>query len=540
MRKIQADTIAIEPPDNEAVLASLNKVLANEEFARSPRIVEFFRFIVVETIEGRSEYIKAYTIALAAFGRDEAFDPQLDPVVRVQAVRLRRMLKQYYLTDGKNDPVVIELPRGSYVPTFARQAAANSGDATEATAPSYFGPSIVVLPFANLSSDPDQDIFADGVTEEIITRLAKYKELYVIARHTASLYGGLSLSVPKIAGELGVRYVMEGSIKRSSNVIRVTARLVSGDTGSDIWNDTYDRELNVDNLLNLQDEIANKIVATIAQPYGVIVRKEMAVAKNNKPSSLSSYKALLGYYAYYQRLSAQSNTSAVKDLEVATDTNPEHAEIWGALACLKADQYLMSFVGKSVAEETLHAAISAAKQAISLDPDSATCQHGWIWSHFAAGDINACHEIADHAIQSNPNNTLLLGDWGFALACSGSWEEGVALVDKAIALNPAAPLIYYLANVLDLYRRGEYSQSLGLANKIHDDDIFWISVFRAINAVHIDDQDTVSKSVSKLLSIYPDIANEFDTECRKWSLEESFISSMSEGLRAAGINIVRA
>ena len=525
------------PPDADAVLSALDKVLASEEFARSPRIVGFFRFVVVETLEGRGDYIKAYTIALEAFGRDEAFDPQLDPVVRVQAVRLRRMLKEYYLTEGKDDAVVIELPRGSYIPIFSRRSVAKEQTQIQGHKSDYFGPSIVVLPFTNLSNNPEQQIFADGITEEIITRLAKFRELYVIARHTANLYAGLSLSVGKIAEELGVGYVMEGSIKRSGNVIRVTARLISGTQGSDIWNETFDRELNVDNLLALQDDIANKIVATIAQPYGVIARKEMARARGPNKSSLDSYKALLGYYTYYQRASQENNYQACQDLEAATNLNPEHAEIWGALACLKADQYLLSFVEKTETDVAVIAALEAAEKGMNLDPDSAICQHGWIWSNFAAKNIRSCHEVAERAVAANPNNTLLLGDWGFALACSGNWDRGLELIDQAMARNPATPSIYFVPTVLDLYRRDQFSQALAVANRIRDYDIFWIFVLRAICAARAGDYATSVKAVESLSAVYPYFPSEFEAECQKWSFEPSLIDSIADGLSIAGVKI---
>ena len=172
-------------PTPEAIRVQLERILESAEFRASDKQRKFLSFVVDETLEGRASQLKGYTIAVAVYGRTEGFDPQVDPIVRVEAGRLRRALEHYYLTAGKNDPVRIKIPKGGYVPTFHGIRIPPSGAQTrtserEDSAPAT-GPSIAVMPLLNLTGDEDQDYFADGLTEELTAELARYQEFQVIA-----------------------------------------------------------------------------------------------------------------------------------------------------------------------------------------------------------------------------------------------------------------------------------------------------------------------------------------------------------------------
>ncbi len=241
----------------ENIKTELELILKSPDFERSPRIREFLRYVVEETIENRSEYLKGYSIALAVFGRDEAFDPSSDPLVRVQGVRLRRMLEQYYLTQGKSDPIRITLPKGKYIPAFYQQqldgveTASVPAHQTVKPLESSNIPIVAVLPFDNLNHSPDLDYFSDGLSEEIISGLSRFKEFAVLSRHTSFEYRGKQFDIRKLHAELGANYLLEGSVRQAGSQIRVTARLLETAQGSGLWNDTFDRELTVENIFNL-------------------------------------------------------------------------------------------------------------------------------------------------------------------------------------------------------------------------------------------------------------------------------------------------
>lgn len=173
-------------PAREDIRSQLKRILESDEFKASDKQKKFLGFVVDETLGGRASQIKGFTIAVSVYGRTEKFDPQVDPIVRVEAGRLRRALAHYYLTAGNNDPVHIEIPKGGYIPTFHTARMLSSGDKTHTSkirhAELPAEPSIAVMPLMNLTGNKKQAYFAEGLTEELTTELARYQDIRVIER----------------------------------------------------------------------------------------------------------------------------------------------------------------------------------------------------------------------------------------------------------------------------------------------------------------------------------------------------------------------
>jgi len=209
-------------PTAVEVRAALDQIIASDDFRRSVQLATFLRFVVEATLRGEGGRIKGYTIATEAFRRGDGFDPQTDPIVRVEAARLRRAIGRYYAGPGAMDSVVIELPRRGYIPTFRRRRVDQEmrvrlNGAAEKAAPVLAlpnKPSIAVMAFQNMSGAPEQDYFADGMVEDIITALSRMRWLFVIARNSTFTYKGRAVDVKQVGRELGVRYVLEGSVRK--------------------------------------------------------------------------------------------------------------------------------------------------------------------------------------------------------------------------------------------------------------------------------------------------------------------------------------
>ena len=226
----EGDTAALSA---DRVREQLDRILASRGFVQAERIGLFLRYVVEEALAGRGDRLKEYSVAIEVFGRDDSFDPQTSSVVRVEASRLRTKLDEYYREAGVSDSLVIELPRGGYVPIFRSPQTASAGFSDQ--------PSIAVMPFTNMSTDLEQDYFAAGITEDIITALSRVRQFPVIARNSTFSYKDKAVDIRTVANELGARYVMEGSVRLANNRVRVTAQLINGDTGNHIWADRCDR-----------------------------------------------------------------------------------------------------------------------------------------------------------------------------------------------------------------------------------------------------------------------------------------------------------
>jgi serine/threonine-protein kinase len=216
---------------SEAVLEQMFRIIASSQFVASQRLSALLRHIVEQTVAGRAEKIKEYTIALEVFGRPESFDPRLDTIVRVQASKVRAKLKEYYAGDGARDAVLIDLPRGTYVPVFH----ANDPTSKPIGPGRRPSPSIAVLPFVDMSRNRDQEYFCDGITEELINALAKINGLHVIARTSTFEFKGKALDVRKIGDQLNVESVLEGGVRREDDQLRITAQLCNVPDGYQLW-----------------------------------------------------------------------------------------------------------------------------------------------------------------------------------------------------------------------------------------------------------------------------------------------------------------
>ena len=257
-------------PIPEAVRAQLERILNSSIFVRSQRISRFLRFTVEQTLLGRGDSLKEYLIATEVYDKPDTMDPRFDPIVRVEAGRLRSKLREYYETEGRDDAIIISFRKRSYAPVFVERQTQPGDPHTAEAPPAAVQPesmeisSIAVLPFADMSRRRDQDHFCDGLTEELINALAHVEGLRVVARTSVFQFKGQAGDIRKIGQELNVSSVLEGSVRKCGHRMRITAQLNSAADGYHLWSETFDRETR--DIFGLQEEISRIIAARIGMP----------------------------------------------------------------------------------------------------------------------------------------------------------------------------------------------------------------------------------------------------------------------------------
>jgi len=304
-------------------------------------------------------------------------------------------------------------------------------------------PSIAVLPFVNMSEDPKQEFFSDGMTEEIITTLSKSPYLFVIARQSTFTYKGKPVKVKQVSEELGVRYVLEGSVRRSGEKVRITAQFIDALTGYHLWAERFDRDLKA--IFALQDEIAFKIMKTVHEKLELTATRVSGRGPGNVEAFL---KTLEGReHIYRPRITKEDNVLARKLFEEAIALDPNHATAYTFLAWT----YMVdASFGKSP-EESLRRAIELGKRATALDEleGFAHASLGYFYTYAAQFEKAIAH--AERGMALDPNLTGVLLNSGAALTLSGRPEEAIPLLHKALRLNPFAPSIYFV-NLSAAYR----------------------------------------------------------------------------------------
>jgi adenylate cyclase len=224
-----------------------------------------------------------------------------------------------------------------------------------------------VLPFDSFSSDPEQEYFADGLVEDILTRLSRFSDLRVIGRNATFQYKDQPADVREIGKELGARYVLEGSVRRSGDTVRITVQLVDAEDALHVWAENYDRQLTAGNIFKIQDEIVQGVVSALGGAYGVLNRTALEGAKTD---SLNAYRCVLLSYAYDLENTAETHLIARNCLERAVELDPEYADAWAALAMLYVDERNMSWNPNPGLYDPLERALQAAQRAVKLEPNS--------------------------------------------------------------------------------------------------------------------------------------------------------------------------
>jgi TolB-like protein len=490
--------------DQEAIRQQLDRILHSGPFHQSHRRQRFLEYLVNETLAGRDERLKGYNIAVEVFDRPESFDPTVDPLVRIEAARLRDKLREYYETDGQSDPIRIDLPKGSYTPQIEfRQAA--SGDQPNrdlAAAPSPassskslaglltastvaallvlagFGAwkwstpstplsekaSIAVLPFENIGSDPKWDRLADGVTEDIVMDLSHSKDLFVVARNSTEAYRGRPADVRDVGRDLGVRYVLEGSIQPSGDQIRVTAQLIDARTGGNVWSDHYDRPAT--DLFKVQSDVTEKIAATLTGYEGAVAEAERSLIRRKPPSDLTAYDTyLLGMEAKH-KVTKEGLDEGERLFRKALEIDPQLARAYVGLAYIY-DYKIDLGLGTSVADN-LTKLMDAARNAVRLDPNDGETQ-------LVLGYAFAYQGMADQALEQfakaealAPDNADLLIEIAWLLPQFGQPDRAVELTERALKLNPNYPYWYNQEIRLAYFFGRQFDKSVKYSKLITD------------------------------------------------------------------------
>lgn len=387
------------PWTGEAVRGHLRRILESRVFAGSARMRRFLEFTVERALAGHADELKEYTVGVEVFDRAPSFDSRVDPIVRVEARRLRSKLKQYYAGEGARDQICISYPTGSYAPRFAPR---------ENAVPPSSPATVAVLPLANLSADPENEYFSDGLTQELIVHLTKVKGLRVAAWDSAYQMKGLD-DLRSVGERLQVATALKGSVRRFADRLRVVAQLIETATGQVRWSQTYERS--IEDVFAIQDEIAIAIARALEAQLSP--GDQSRRGKTEGASSVNAYNLYLRGRHYSNRRSQSGLLKALECFEQATREDPAFALGYAGLA----DAYaLLGDYGVQPPEDVMPKARNAAIRALELDETLAD-------AHTSLGFVRS------------------LFDW--------DWAAGERHYRRALELNPGhAPAHFWYASDL--------------------------------------------------------------------------------------------
>ncbi|MBW9054444.1 hypothetical protein [Rhizobium mesosinicum] len=507
MRNAKVNVLGSLEPTADEICRQVERILGSEEFHAPKRGRDFLEFVVNETLAGRSGFLKAFTIANVVFGREASFDPQNDPVVRIEAGRIRKALERYYLVAGRTDEVIITVPKGGYVPHFeyaqglllpsganledpqaaelsvqdsprrairasTRSAARGVGilismgfallalalafalsvwnGQTTGTPPlASTHPKVLVEFFSEsgvAGAGPD---IARGLRDDVIGQLARVDGIIVVAD---PLRGGRGA---------GADYSLQGNVQLDKSRLRAAARLVRQSDGAVIWARNFDADLQAENKLVIQANISRQISSAIAHSDGAILQTETdKIVGPAQNGGQDDYACTRAYYSYRRAMTAQSHAAALECLRQATQRSPDNAASWTVLAMVYLDELRFRYkLGTPSSVQPLEMATAAVERAASLAPSDPRVLQALMLVGFFQGDVDKALKAGTAAYAANPGDVEVAGEYGYRLALSGKWQSGCELL--SIALNrDVGPSGYYEAGMaLCAFIKGDLEQA---------------------------------------------------------------------------------
>ncbi|WP_436040947.1 hypothetical protein [Rhizobium sp. LjRoot98] len=571
---------AFVPPLDREIRDQLEKIRASPAFDAPDRAQKFLCYVVEEALQGRADRIKAYSIALEVFGRNASFDAQNDPVVRIEAGRVRRALEHYYLLAGQRDAVLITIPKGGYVPAFTRfnetapnaerppqqnqtptlktssgvlsllsavvvllvagvwlfdksgvqlfQTTKSSGGAD--TVPKI--PRVVVAPFEDITGMPSSATLARGLTDEVTSQMARFKEIVVIAgKSPTSSPEGLPTS-----SDLPV-YGLEGRVRLDQDRLRLSARLVNQADGAIVWTKAYNAQLGQRELFDIETTIASEIATSLAQPYGVIFQANASEVTQTSSKDSKAFACTLSYYGYRAALNRQTHASVQNCLKEVVAEFPNYATAWALLSFTYLDELRFRYRLKSPSPPPIDLAVEAAERAVELDPANVRALEAEMLARFFSGDVNNALIIGERAFSINPNDTEFAGEYGFRLALSGQWDRGCELVSKSVKRNPGPVEYFQSAMAVCSYMQQDYpgAENWARASNLRDNPIYHLILLAIYGqmgelARAQGEREWLARNAPEFLE---DPRKEVATRILRAEDQQHFI----DGLRKAGLDI---
>lgn len=573
------------------MLAQMERILSDPSFEANARRKAMFRYLVEEAVAGRGELLKGFTVATAVFGRDDSFDPQSDPIVRIEARRLRSDLDAYYAGKGHSDRLRIVIPKGGYLPlaywqndlpqtepALARPSGAGQpaepeteievgpsvrvqpknravtlmllGSALLLSAVAVFGlwqwqrPAtnvavqqtsvpVMVLPFDALGASDEETALSVGLTQELIADLMQFSGLRLYTAN-ASFRQDPNADAAALGKDLGVTYVVRGSVATEGDGLQVITDLEDATSGRVLWSKSSYITLTPGELIATRAKIAGDIARQLGQTYGVIKTDVARSVAAQQSGELRSYLCVLRAHEYRRTFDTALYPTTLDCLENATAEDPAFAEAWAMLAFLRLDAARYSLVAQDAKAQKMRDAATAASRALKLDPENLSGLQALAAIDYYGGDFDASEDLMRKAVELHPNDPDTLVQFGWRLAARGKWDEGIPLVEKGIARTMNPPGWYYHAIAVHDYVLGDYAGAVDAAERsaVNGSGV-GLAVVAAAEAQRGDLQ-AAKAALQQLAEADPEM---FSDPAKGFQLHQVIaptVAALTEGLKKAG------
>ena len=528
-----AEKITKAETSDRSVRQQLERLCRSAEFADSPRAVQFLRFVVEEALAGRTDELSQRVLAERVFGRGAEFDPSTNPIVRMQAGRVRQALEHYYLTVGKHDPIAISLPKGSYAPTFEAKTGAEPVLGKHGGMP----PFLLVTPFCNHSGREDLEFIAQGLGSELAAALDSYQTARVLLLPGNPQDDKAVAEQTQKLCEGAPSFLVKGTVSWRSGSLRIAVRLEDACSGVQHWSYEDRCRTATEDRDTFLDEMVKRVAASIAEEQGVVVQQSLPRMEQVSPTEANAYEAILHLYNAERSASLETFENALAALRHAVEVAPSDGRLWTGLARLCAVNYSMEFLPK--AQVPIEEVIAYAEKGVRL---STANQRAWSvlsYAHTIAGDLPRGREAILTALAQNPDSLFFRDVVGYLLTLQGDWERGPAIAREAVRINPFVREAVFCALWLDAFRQEAFDDAYAWAQRFMNPTNFWSPLMAAVPLVRLGKQKKAEHAVAHLLQLRPDFRENGHRLIRHYVKFEDLACRIEDALELAGMDLSR-
>lgn len=537
MRQAKTSTPFFPPEklSTDSIRNQLQRIQASPEFTATESQRKFLDFVVLQTLSGNSGEIKGFTVATCVFGRGDDFDQANDPIVSIQANKLRRALERYYLVAGHNDSIYIDIPKGTYVPVFTKHSPSipvvdsrvnrERGVLTEGS-----WPTILIRPFLNLTGDDSFNWLGAGFASELRMEMTKIRDILIINGHRDD-------GVKPITDTMA-RFILDGEILNDIEGLKVIVTLTDTMSNLQLWSKGLNCGIDPARLATFQKEIVQIVATQVGCENGIIAHTILKESIGKAPEQLNTYEAILRFLQYMQAPTEKGFIQALYALEHAKKIEPLCSTVWSMLARLYAIIYSLEIKG-FVHGDALSKAILSAEKGVQLAPDSQFTHTILAFIRLVTGETVAAQKEARLAYELYPDSIVLLDAIGYVMALSGDWEQGTKLIRKSIRRNPYYGDYAHHALATNWIRQEDFEQAYQETLSFRNPMIFWEPLLKASTLGHLGRAEEGRRCVEDLLALKPDFPERGRILIHRFIKYEHIAKSIADGLMKCGFEIAQ-
>lgn len=515
----------------------LSRILKSAPFRRSAVLSKFLEFIVKETQKGNELTLKEYVIAVNVLNKSPDFNPQLNGIVRIHANRLRKLLDEYYQNEGLNDPIVISIPKGRYIPNFESKQGGNlpnlDGKPTEEVIPEA-KPTVAVLPFECYQKNERLEVICSVLCHDLTIELSRFPEIGVITNYSTECALKKTPDVQQLASNLGLDYIITGYCVMEEERTRINIELSDCKEHRLLWAESYYIDDLKADWVQGYKHIIQKITAMTCGFFGLIYRNTLNA---HVPVNYDCLYAIYWHNRYHNQFTEEAYHETIKAVEKGLEKTHDST----LLTAFKAELYLNLLVMIADPDEDyLRIGTDLVKKAIAHD---ATCQHAYqvyAWANLLNHDHIEVYRSIEKCLSLNPNNPMYLGQMGFGYTCAGDYEKGMDLMSESINLNPFYTWNLNLGFAFYFLHSEDYEEALLWAEKVNRRKFLWDPLMRASILGLLNQTEAASEALQEVLKICPDFEEFSDRMVNAFLFDKNLTQKISKGLELAGLkNLVK-